>query len=185
MVSYRLCLILFIIVHISGAVNLPRVAYMPVFQSKLVRKNNFNEKIEVFKKSLERVPLALNNTIQVSMQAILSNCAIMIPLCLLAGLFHRHPNINIWFSKSLKAGISWGTVACAYAGGEEFLKVLRQKDDVWNRSIASGLASGLFQIQSDGKSGFPLGFVSGFGFVLVIDIFEKHLEKTQKSNKKL
>lgn len=116
-----------------------------------------------------RAPFAILNSMQVSIQSFFSNTAIMIPLCLIAGGFHKHPTRGIWWAKSLTSGLEWGFIASVFSGGEELLKVLRDKDDIWNRSIASGLASGLVQMREDGAKGLVVGFVQGFGFLFLLD----------------
>lgn len=118
---------------------------------------------------VDRAPFAVLNSLQVSIQSFFSNTAIMIPLCLIAGGFHKHPTRNIWWTKSLTSGLEWGLIASVFSGGEELLKILRDKDDIWNRSLASGLASGLVQMREDGAKGLVVGFVQGFGFLFLLD----------------
>ena len=117
----------------------------------------------------DRAPFAVLNSLQVSIQSFFSNTAIMIPLCLIAGAFHKHPTRSIWWTKSLTSGLEWGMIASVFSGGEELLKILRDKDDIWNRSLASGLASGLVQMREDGVKGLVVGFAQGFGFLFVLD----------------
>lgn len=117
----------------------------------------------------DRLPRAVGSYVSVAWQSLLSNSLIMVPLCLLVGAFRGHKTVNIWLEKSVIAGLEWGVISSVYAGAEEFLKVLRNCDDVFNRSLASGLASGFFQFRSEGLKGFGVGFLSGFAFVYVFD----------------
>ena len=117
----------------------------------------------------ERLPQAVINTLSLSFNSLVSNSMIMVPLCLIVGAFRGHKTAGIWFEKSLIAGLEWGVISSVYAGAEEFLKVVRARDDVFNRSLASGLASGFFQYRSEGLKGFGMGFLSGFAFVYLFD----------------
>lgn len=117
----------------------------------------------------ERFPDAVARTISVSFKSLFSNSFIMVPLCLAVGAFRGHKTAGIWLEKSVIAGLEWGVISSVYAGAEEFLKVLRDRNDVFNRSLASGLASGFFQYRSEGIKGFGMGFLSGFAFVYVFD----------------
>lgn len=127
--------------------------------------------------AIQRLPVAFARTFEISFQSLIADTAIFVPLCLIAGLFHQHSTKGVWFKKSVLAGLEWGGVASVYTGFEEFLKTVRDKDDFWNRSLASGLASGLVQYRTQGFKGFATGFAGGFAFVLMFDIFVSPQEK--------
>lgn len=120
---------------------------------------------------IQRLPVALERTFEISFQSLIADKAIFVPLCLIAGLFYQHSTKSLWFKKRLFAGLEWGGVASVYTGFEEFLKIVRDNDDFWNRSLASGLASGLIQYRTQDFKGFVTGFAGGLAFVLMSDIF--------------
>lgn len=149
---------------------LPRT--LPTHQTYILAKKSSTVALPIEPKpenSLQRLPRAIFSTISVSWQSLLSNSAIMIPLCLVVGAFHGHKKVQIWFQKSVVAGLEWGMISSVYTGAEEFLKILRNRDDVFNRSLASGLASGFFQFRTEGVKGFGMGFLSGFAFIYLFD----------------
>jgi hypothetical protein len=168
---------LFFAVIISSSLLMSNSISLPLFNLGAVKASseisilNNVVNIEVDKKIFQRIPKAVWSTTKISLQSFTSNCALMIPLCLFIGLFHKHPSAKIWFKKSLIAGAEWGVISAAYSGGEEFLKILRNKDDIWNRSFASGLASSFFQYKTDGTSGLAMGFITGFGLVYMLERF--------------
>ena len=153
-------------------------------RSPIIVNNQIRNKGKQNLSVIERTPYAILNSAQISIQSFFSNAVVMVPLCLVAGVFHKHPSRGVWFQKSLRSGLEWGILASVFSGAEELLKVLRDKDDVWNRSLASGLASGIVQMKEDGGGkGFAIGFIQGFGFLFVLDQFT-NLETSPTIKKK-
>ncbi len=81
---------------------------------------------------LERSPSALIQSLKRAIPAFFSNSMLMIPLCLVFGLFQKPSSRNEWFNKGLVSGIQFSSISTAYTGIEDFLKFSRLKDDKWS-----------------------------------------------------
>ena len=129
-----IALIFLSIINYSTQAALTRTS----IQIPVVNRDNYNSLQQNFVAAVKRTPLAITATVRVGGKSVISNLGVMIPLCGIAGLFHGHPSSKVWFFKSVRSALQFGVIAGIFSGGEEFLKVLRAKDDVWNRAVASG-----------------------------------------------
>ena len=102
-------------------------------------------------------------------QGFISTVAVITPVGMLWHIKHiRTP--KVWAGKGYVMGRDWGRTSAFFLGGEVFAEKIRNKKDRWNSYVGSGLGSAALRMD-EGPMGMVNGFIFGFGFLYIFDVF--------------